>query len=98
MLGSVPRSARLKELAALFLGEAKSWVGAGVGTSAVSVFPVRPGSGTPYEAQKIQHDRTARSRLRSVSEGLTLELQKTFGYLTSMGQFEEWSLGRVRDR
>ncbi len=98
MVDSVPQSAKPKELAALLSWEAKSLVGAGVGTSAVSVLVVRPGNGNSYEAQKIQHDRTARSRLRSVSEGLTLELQKTFGYLKSMSQFEEWSLGRVRDR
>ncbi len=98
MLGSVPQSAKLKELAALFSWEAKSLVGTGFGSAAVSVFPARPGSGNPFEAQKIQHDRTARSRLRSVWEGLTLELQKTFSYRTSMSQFEERSLGRVRDR
>ena len=98
MLGSVPQSVKLKELAALFSWEAKSLVGMGVGPVSVSVFPMRSGSENPYEAQKFQHDRTARSRLRSVLEGLTLELQKTFGYRTSMSKFEEWSLGRVRDR
>lgn len=98
MVGSVPQSASLKELAALFSGEARSLVSASVGMFAVSLFPVRPDSGNPYEAQKIQHERTAGSRLRSVSEGPILELQKTFGYRTCMSQFEMWSLRSVRDR
>ena len=58
MLGSVPQSAKLKELAALFSWGAKSLVGMGFGPVAVSVFPMRSGSENPYEAQKIQHDRT----------------------------------------
>ena len=98
MVGSVPQSAKLKELAALFSGEAKGLVSASVGMFAVSLFPVRPDSGNPYEAQKIQHAGNSRSRLRSVSEGPILELQKTFGYRTSMSQFEMWSLRSVRDR
>ncbi len=98
MVSSVPQSAKLKELAVLFSGEARSLVSASVGMFAVSLFPVRPDSGNPYEAQKIQHERSARSSLRSGSEGLILELQRTFGYLTSMGKFEEWSLRSVRDR
>jgi len=65
MLGSVPQSAKLMELAALFSWEAKSLVSASIGTFAVSLFPVWPGNGNPYEAPKIHHERTARSRIRS---------------------------------
>ncbi len=98
MVGSVPQSAKLKELAVLFSGEAKGLQSASIGAFAFSGFPVRPGSGNPYEALKIHHERTARSGLRSGSEGLTLELHQTFGYLTSVSEFEEWSLRSVRDR